>query len=226
MPTSQRRQIELGEVLGALACGVLGSIYRVWPGKVTAYHASSAGSAPPEVDVQPMVNDVRLDTTLGTLISEPWPVLPNVPLATIKIGGFVVSAAASVGDEVTLLAYDLDTTAFRASGQQGDPVDTTRHGGGYWLALPFGISDPGAVADPGANFVLGQPAGVQIQINGTNIVLGSGATDFVALASKTNAAIKAWGTWAASGTGSGYVPPTVGTRPADPNVGSTLVKCG
>ena len=56
----------------------------------------------------------------------------------------------------------------------------------------------------------------------SNIVLGSNA-DFVALASKTNAAIKAMGTWAAGGTGDGYTPPVVGDQPV-PNVGSTVVQ--
>jgi len=156
-------------------------------------------------------------------------VIPNVPLAWFKAGGFVISAAPAAGDAVTLLAYDMDPSAYRSSGNQSDPIDASRHSGAYWIALPFDITDVGAPGDPGSNLVLGQPAGIQIQINGTNIVLGLGAGDFVALASKVNDAIKAWAVWAASGTGTGYIPPTTLTQPGTPpgtvDVGSTLVKC-
>lgn len=226
MGAGLRRQITIQEVLEALAFGIPGSVYKIMPGVVTAYHPGVAGQSPPTVDVQPTVNDVRLDPTSGELEPEAWPVLPSVPLAMPKFGGFTVSGKMVAGDGVLLLSFDLDPTGYRATGNQSDPIDTRRHGGGHWVALPFDISDPGAIADPGDDLVIGQASGVQIRINGANISLGSGAADFVALASKTNAAIKAWGTWAAAGTGSGYVPPTVGTKPPDPDVGSTLVKSG
>ena len=180
MPASNRRQIELGEVLDAQAFALLGSIYKIWPGIVTAYHASSAGSSPPEVDVQPAVNDVRIDTELGTLVSEPWPVISRVPVAMFKAGGFAILAPLKAGDVVTLLGYDLDPTAFRSSGNQSDPIDTRRHGAGYWVALPFDITDPGALTDPGANLQVIAPSGGKV-------VFGAGATDAPALASIVDA---------------------------------------
>jgi hypothetical protein len=167
-----REQVTDAEILDAHSFGILASIYKVMPGVVTKYTPSVAGKSPASVDVQPGVHDVRWDTELGTAIYEPWPIIPNVPLGMLKgggVNGFVIAFAMTPGDAVTLVSFDLDPTIFRGTGVAGKPVDTRRHGGGHWQALPFDITDPGALADPGAYLVLG------------------GASDFVALASKCDA---------------------------------------
>ncbi len=210
-----RNQISDAEILDAHEHGVRAALYKVMPGIVVAYHPSSAGKSPPSVDVQPAINDVRIDTETGERTPEAWPIIPSVPLAWPKGGGASIAFAMAKGDKVLLLSFDQDPTAHRGTGNAEDPPDAGRHRGGHWVALPFDITDAGAVADPGGDIVITPAAAV---------VVGPGASDFAALASKTNAAIKAWGTWAASGTGTGYTPPTVGTKPADPNVGCTLLK--
>jgi hypothetical protein len=211
-----RNQISSGEVADAKAFGLKASMYKIMPGKVVAYHAGVAGKSQPSVDVQPTVHDVRFDTTTGAPISEPWPVISKVPLAMAKGGGASVAFAMAKDDGVTLLSWDLDPTTYRATSNPSDPIDTRRHGGGHWVALPFDITDAGALPDPGGDMVLTPPTG-------GSVVLGPGATDFVALASLVDAAITALGTWAAGGTGSGYVVP-VGTAKPVPNVAATLVK--
>lgn len=199
MAGSLRRQITLGEVLDAQGAGVAASIYKVWPGIVTAYHAAVAGSSPATVDVQPAVHDVRTHTELGTVVYEPWPVLPAVPLAWAKGNGAAIQFPMAKGDGVTLLSYDLDPSAHRASGETADPIDTRRHGGSYWVALPFDVTDPGALADPGSNLVVLPPAGGVIALGGTS------PTDAVALATKLDTLITVLvATYAASGTETGF----------------------
>jgi Phage protein Gp138 N-terminal domain len=210
-----RDQITDAEIADAQEFGTKAGIYKVMPGIVVAYHASAAGKSPPSVDVQPGVHDLRIDTETGERVSEPWPIIASVPLAWPKGGGASIAFAMAKGDKVLLLSFDQDPTAHRGTGNAEDPPDAHRHGGGHWIALPFDITDAGAVADPGGDIVITPAA---------TVVIGPGASDFAALASKTNAAIKAWGTWAASGTGTGYTRPTPATKPADPDVGCTLLK--
>jgi len=222
-----RRTITQGDVAGAAADAVRDSMYHCMPGSVVAFYGSEQ-----TVDVQPMVNDVRTDLVSGARVSEPWPVISHVPIAWPRFGGYAVAGPMAQGDRVVLIAFDLDPTAWRQTGNRGDPADVSRHAGGYWLALPCDLTVPGVMKDAAAaaqGLVIGvDGAAPQIRINGTSIQLGNAGGDFVALASKVDAAIKAWATWAASGTGSGYVPPTPATQPGSPpgtvDVGSTLIK--
>jgi hypothetical protein len=65
-----------------------------------------------------------------------------------------------------LIGFDLDPSAFMRSGQPSDPVDTRRHGGSYWVAIPGDITDGGIQA----------PAG--------GLLIAGAAGDFAALAGK------------------------------------------
>jgi hypothetical protein len=183
-----RSQVRLGEIFDAVAGGVMGDVHKVMPGIVVAYHPSSAptgGSpgAPARVDVQPAVHDVRQDTGTGDRVSEPWQVLPEVPVAFPRGGGFSLRWKLAPGDKVTLVSFDLDPTAHFGTGQAEDPPDVRRHGGGYWLALPYDLTDGGALEDPGDDLVVTLPGGNEIRANATAIALGHSPSDFVALAS-------------------------------------------
>lgn len=187
-----RAQVSLSEVIGAAVGGVLGDVHKVMPGIVKAYYPSSAPSgptpgAPARVDVQPAVHDVRQDTEGGDRVSEPWPVLPEVPVAFPSGGGISVRWKLLPGDKVTLVSFDLDPTAHFGTGEAEDPPDARRHGGGYWLALPYDLTDAGALEDPGDDLVITLPGGNEIRANATTIKLGHNPSDFVALASLVDA---------------------------------------
>lgn len=187
-----RTQISDQEVSDASSDALRNSMYFCMPGIVKAFHAGSAGRAP-TVDVQPAVHDVRFDLDTGERVSEPWPLLTNVPVAWPKFGGFIISGPLAPGDEVELRSHDLDPSAFRASGTPGDPPDVRRHGGNYWRAVPGGISDAKAPQDGGAagsELVIGKDGGQpQIRINGSTIQLGASGGDAVGLASKIDQAV-------------------------------------
>lgn len=224
-----KRQLTHAEILEAALKSERASTYRTFPGVVQAYHAGGPGKRA-TVDVQVTVNDVRFDLDTNEALSEPWDVITGVPVLWPRFGGFVIKGPMQQGDEVTIIAYDLDPSAFRTTGQVSDPDDVKRHGGNYWCALPCGIADPNGTASDGASVLtIGVDGGqAQIQISGQTIQLGGSGGDFVALASKVNAAIKAWAEWAASGTGTGYTPPTPATQPGTPpgtvDTGSPLIE--
>lgn len=216
-----RRQITLSEIVNAALQTLKGQLYHCMPGSVVAYH-----EADQSIDCQPVVNDVRFDIDTGERFSEQWPVIPHVPIAWPSFSGgkYALVGTMAAGDNVMLVSFDLDPTAWRTTGNRSDPADTRRHVGSYWWALPTDLTTPGVLPSANGGMVIGQPgAAPQIQFTSSNIILGNSGGDFVALASKVNDAIKAQGTWAAGGTGSGYVPPVTASQPV-PDVGSTLIK--
>lgn len=198
-----RKQLTTAELIANAQQSESASHYHVFPGIVQAYHAGGAGKRP-TVDAQFAVNDVRFDLDTGARESEPFDIATDVPVLFLKIGPFSIKGPLSQGDEVTLIAYDLDPSDFRTTGRRSDPPTIQRHNGCHWLALPFGIADPNAGVDPGQDLVIGYEAGeAQIRFTGSKIRLGKTGGDKLALANKVNAmgsALKAFA--------QGIVPPT------------------
>jgi hypothetical protein len=179
-----RNQIPLDELFDAASFALKASIYKIMPGVVTGYHAAVAGKSQASVDVQPGVADVRVNTETGAIYFEPWDIIPTVPLAMAMGGGGGIAFALAKGNGVTLISWDLDPTLFRKTGAASNPLDTHRHGGGHWLALPFDITDANAQADPGPNVVVAPPPGGALFV-------GANAANFVALANLVDSAITA-----------------------------------
>lgn len=148
------RQITLAEIVAAAVETLRNSVYHSMPGTVTAYDASHQTA-----DVQPMVNDVRINLDTGARVSEPWQVIPAVPVIFPKFSGLTVYCDLAVGDAVELVAYDLDPTAYRSGGQRTDPADVSRHVGSYWRAFPGDIRTSGAMPGTAGTLVLGNPKG-------------------------------------------------------------------
>ncbi len=222
-----RTQITLGNLLSAVVEAERNAQYHLMPGVVSAYHPGSA-SSPAAVDVQPAVNDVRIVSATGVRFSEPWPVIPQVPILFLSCGPYLVAAPMSAGDKVVLLGFDLDPTAHQQTGQTADPPDVTRHAGAYWCAIPGDITTPGAFADGPAianGLTLGaKGSAAQIRFTTSTISLGANPTDFVALASLVQGELTKIATAFTS-----FVPGTGGASFTAPytspgNVASSLIK--
>ena len=69
----------------------------------------------------------------------------------------VIAGPLQAGDKALLVAFDLDPTAHRLTGDAEDPLDASRHTGKFWVALPCDITDPGRIQDHG-------PAGTALVI--------------------------------------------------------------
>jgi hypothetical protein len=204
-----RRQITLGEIVSAAQDSQRATLYHVMPGHVLAYHKGAPG-VPATVDVQAAVNDVRFALDTGARFSEPWTMIPKVSVMWLSFGPFILTGALHPGDRVILFGFDLDPSAWQKTGEVSDPPDTRRHSGSYWCAFPCDLTVPGAFVDGAAaehNLVLGVDGGdaqIRIPDDGSAIVLGKGATQFVALANKVDAQLAAIAATLGSLTGSAH----------------------
>ena len=204
-----RRQQTLAEILAASGNAQRSSTYHTFPGIVIAFYAAD-GTA----DIQPAVNDVRFDADTEARYSEPAQIIPHVRVMYPAGGGCSITWPLVAGDKVTLHAYDLDPTVHRQTGRVEDPQDVRRHGGSYWQAVPGDVTDAGPSAIPAG-----------LVITAGSIVLGAGATDYVALASLVKNEFASFATWVKTGAApSGGGPVTYATPAPTDSVASTLVK--
>jgi hypothetical protein len=218
-----RTLIRSGEVHETAAFAENARRYFHEPGTVVAFYPGSPGVSPPTVDVQPAVNDVRFciqdgvpaqpqgkpALVAGQRYSEPWPVLPRVPVAFYQFGGLAIWGPIRPGDKVTLISYDLDPSQFMATGQQSDPPMTRRNSGTHWVAIPGDITDGSSLGDPGPNLCIGSPNGILVAIGPSGVLLGSAnPTDAVARASVVDSV------WNGLAQALASAPPTVPLTPA------------
>jgi hypothetical protein len=240
------KQITLAQNLDTASETAKNAMYHVMPGCVTSYDAANQVA-----DIQPMVNDVRTDPDTQARVSEPFLVIPSVPIIWPRFGKFVIAGRLNKNDPVLLIAFDLDPTAWRqtSGGTPSDPPDVSRHAGKYWAAFPCDLRVNPIKGAGVAQFALyvgldgGDPV---IVINDSTIQLGSSSADAAALASKVDAGfsdlaealnghvhvVASFGPSSPAGTAgsSGVAPPVTGATPATTPVGpitttaSTLVK--
>ena len=216
--------------------------YRV-EGKVIAFYPGVAGKVAPSVDVQPMVNDVRICIAAGVpgqpegvtplveeqRYSEPWPVLHRIPVRYPSGGALAIWWDLKPGDKVDLEAPDLDPSTYRATGQQSDPPFTRRNSGSFWTAIPGSTADLDALPPAGGALCIGTPGGVLVTVNDSTVTLGAAqATSGVGLATLIDQAVTtivtAFNTHT-HGTGSGpTTPPVTPIAPVPEPTGSTVVK--
>lgn len=156
-------------------------VHTALPGKIVNYDAEKQVA-----DVQPMVRDVFYDVQ-GTLKTRSFPVLPSVPVAFLRGGGFFVSLPLAVGDTGMLIFSELPIDRWRSSGQESHPVNARRHGVGNAVFYPGVSPRAKALAEDGVaqNLVLGKEGGAQVHVSASTVNLGEKeAADFVSLAQK------------------------------------------
>jgi hypothetical protein len=148
------------------------------PGKVISYDAAAQ-----TVEVEPQLDAVRPDGSADRL-----PVLPNVPVAFPRGGGFVMTFPLAKGDFVELVFQDFTLDKWRELGKVTTPDDLRAHGVMGAVAMPCSpYPTSGAFDADTDDLVIGTPGGtvVHIQPGSGEINLGSKvAADFVALAAK------------------------------------------
>lgn len=192
MPTS--RQTTLTEVIEAFISSRLGDTYHILPGIVQTYYPATQ-----EADIQIAINDPRFEPDTDALETEPWPLYPRMRVSWPRFGGYTIMGPLNPGDSVQVFFQDLDDSAFRATGQASDPPRTRRFGSDSAFCVPFGVADKDIATDAAeasSALILGKDgAPQQIQVNGTTIDIGKGATDFVALAAKIDLFIQTVMAW-------------------------------
>lgn len=150
----------------------LADLWTAIPGKVVKYDSTTRTA-----DVLPVVRR-PIATSEDELKHEDLPIIPNVPVLFPSGGGASITWPIVPGDFVQLLIQTLSPQQWRQSGETSDPGDLRLHSLGNAVCVPGLMHN--AQALPGAAL----PA---IVLEHTDIRLGVGATDFVALSSKVEA---------------------------------------
>lgn len=167
----------LREVLDARVA----EIHTALPAQIVAYYADHQTA-----DVQPMVKDAYYDTD-GNLKVRSFPVLPSVPVAFLRGGGYFVALPLEKGDTGMLIFSELPLDRWRSSGQEAHPVNARRHGAGNAVFYP-GVRPRAQKLDEDGvdtHLVLGKEGGAQVHVKDDEVHLyEENASDFVALAQK------------------------------------------
>lgn len=176
----------LAEVLRAALDSRMDDVQVALPGRVVAYHAGSQ-----TVDVQPLVRR-PLRTRSGDVRSEDLPVLPNVPVAFMRGGGFFLTFPLAADDTGLILFTSRDMAGWRTSGALSDAQDLRTHNLTSALFLPGLHSVPGQLGDPDdTNAMLGASGGTGFVRVRSDRVEVCGNSDAAALASRVNDIINA-----------------------------------
>lgn len=137
-----------------------------------------------------------LQSANAEVVYEPLGTLPKVPVQFPRTKKYSIVFPLEAGDTVVLLFCETSIAEWRTGARIGEPADTRRHSVGYPVAIPgiFPDLEPAsnATTTPGA-MVLGSElsATSKVEITASGIFLGHGASDWVALSSKVDAAIAA-----------------------------------
>ena len=152
------------------------------PGIVRSYDAA-AQTADIEIALLRPVPNPDEDEPDG---AEALPILPSVPIAWPRAGGFFLHFPLSAGDSVLLVFSELDMNAWRASGRVSDPALGDRHGLSGAVAVPglYPKNDPIGSAS-GAYGRVGEDGGAFVEFRPGEIHAGGSAT--VAMAAAVNA---------------------------------------
>jgi len=169
----------LAEVIRGALEHRLGGVRVAMPARIENYDATEQ-----TVDVQPLIK--RIVGSGSARQARSLPVVPRVPVAFPRGGGFFVSFPIQVGDTVLLIVADRSIDTWFTRGGEVEPLDQRTHNVADAIAIP-GIADSTApIGDVDtADMVLGRDGGSHVRVTSDGEVrLGRRATEPVALASK------------------------------------------
>lgn len=175
---------DLAELIREALISRLADVHVALPGKVTKYDAAKQ-----VVDVEPGIKRTVPDAD-GNPVDEALPILPCVPVAWPRGGGFFVHLPLAAGDTGLIVFAERSLDTWRAKGQVTSASDRRTHGLSGAVFLP-GLSPASSViADASADdLTLGHDGGalVRIKPDGTVEIGADGATfDYAAHAAKVD----------------------------------------
>lgn len=182
----------LAEILGAHWDACKADMVKCLPATVLAVDTGKQ-----TVDVQVGINNMLFDP-FGNYCSVPAPSITGVPLGVLRGGGFLVSVPVAVGDYVMLHWSDRSMDTWQAStGTAVDPGNLAQHTMDSCYAIPMVAPTAKALGSvSGSNIVIGKDgADEQIVISSSDIKIGRGASQLVALGPKVDAITSALSTW-------------------------------
>jgi Phage protein Gp138 N-terminal domain len=173
--------VDVIDVLQIMLRGERSDIHTALPGKVVTYYPSKQTA-----DIQLLVKKPQFDLDGKRVDSVEYPLLPNVPVMWPRAGGYMITMPLAADDFVWVSWAEAAIGEVLMTGQVSDPIETSRHTITHPVCTPGCTPDPAALTDSSVTvndrLVMGKSGGPQIQVTGSNVVLGNGATDSVALA--------------------------------------------
>ena len=181
---------DLAELLRKAMEHRLSDVRTSMPARVSVYNLATQ-----TVDVEPLVREIT--ETDGDDIEEALPVIPGVPVAWPRGGGFFITFPLVPGNTGQIVVCDRSIDQWRTKGSDTytpgfgfavDPLDKRRHGLAGAVFYP-GLSDSlSPLLDAHAlDLVLGKDGGSSIHIKPTGeIHIGLAPSVFVALADHTH----------------------------------------
>lgn len=159
----------IAEVIRAAIDSRLADVHTCLPGRVVSYDATKQ-----QADVEIVVRSA-VEASDGSTMHESYPVIPAVPVAWMRGGGYSLQFPLAKGDHVWLMFSEAAMGFWRTSGQVSVPGDLARHSLSYPIALPC-IAPDSQILPSAAHALLSAPGG------GKLVVSAGGETDAVALA--------------------------------------------
>lgn len=184
------RTPELADVIRQAIEDRLAELHVMLPGRIDRYDATTQ-----KADVEPLIK--RLQKTADGEISEELPVIPGVPVAFPRAGGFKITFPVEAGDRCTLVFCERSTENYQTgNGRRGDnnalirqtdPDNFSVHDLTDAVCFLGWYNDAEALSPTDStDMVLGEEGGPVIHIGNDQVNLyEKGAADFVALAQKT-----------------------------------------
>lgn len=154
------------------------------PGRIVSYDKTKQVA-----DVQPCIDD-SLEKQDGDFLNERLPVIPNVPVAFPRGGGFRIIWDLVAGDHVWLVFSEVATAQWRTTGKQSLPGDLRRHDLSYPIAIPGAAPMTDPLDPPGTGEAV-------VDFTGATIRIGGALADYVALATKVSVELAKITAWAA-----------------------------
>jgi hypothetical protein len=169
----------LAQVLKRVIATRLADVHTAMPARVESFDAGKQ-----MVNVKPLVKRNLLGDD-NTLITDDLPVINNVPVAFPSGGGFVLAFPLAQGDTVLLVFSERSIDQWKTKGGEVDDKNTRNHDLSDAFAVPCVRALPQKLQGVSASkLVLGKDStpALQIHIDGTDIKIGSTATNYVAMA--------------------------------------------
>lgn len=160
------------ELLRDVISSRLADVHTSIPGRVVSYDASTQTA-----DVEIVI--LRADQAeTGEVVHEPYPVVPNVPVAWPSGGGYSLQLALTSGDGVWLVFSEAATANWRDTGDVSPPGDLDRHDLSYPIAIP-GARHKGQTLPSTTSALLSVPGGGTFTVSSGGAVAAVPRDDYL-----------------------------------------------
>ena len=211
--------LQMAEALRRILDSQAAETHTALPGIVRSYDASKQTA-----DIEPAL--LRPLPALDEDSEDPrerLPIIPSVPIAWPRAGGFFLHFPLAPGDSVLLVFSELDMNAWRQSGAVSDPGMGQRHGLSGAVAIPGLYPRPNPIGSASGSYGrIGEDGGAFVEFRPGEIRAGGSAA--VAMAAAVNAELTKIGATLASLTGGGDAVPEFTAPYSRVDVDSTVLK--